>query len=78
MLSQAQGQRLRHLARRLTCVWVLHTLGALVDGREGDGADVKGIARVVADANCIGGRLFARCEHLAGLLHNLLPRAQLK
>lgn len=40
-----------------TCVRVLCKLGALVDGRESDRADVKGVAWVILDAHRIIGRL---------------------
>ena len=50
----------------------------LVDGGEGDGADVEGVARVVVDLDGIGGRLLTRCQHLPSLLCDLLPRVQLQ
>lgn len=49
----------------------LQHLVATVDGCEGDGADVKGVARVVVELHRVGGALLARRQHLPRLRRHL-------
>ena len=42
-----------------------------VDGGEGEGAEVEGIAGVVVDLHCICRRPLAGCQHLPCLLAHL-------
>mmetsp|Transcript_31726 Transcript_31726/g.82115 ORF Transcript_31726/g.82115 Transcript_31726/m.82115 type:complete len:632 (+) Transcript_31726:248-2143(+) len=49
---------------------VLHISVAAVDGREGDGADIEGVAGIVVELHLIGGSLLARGQHLPRLLRH--------
>ena len=52
-------------------VGVLAELVAAVDGREGEGADVEGVARVVLQRHLVGALLLAQRQHLPRLRRDL-------
>lgn len=51
-------------------------LVAAVDGGEGEGADVEGVARVVVERHRVRRRLLARRQHLPRLLRHLRQRGR--